>query len=91
MQMQRWQLFFRGHVQGVGFRFTSMQVAKRFAVTGWVKNLPDGSVEMHIQGTPNELELYLDSLQTAISGKISAVEKVVASVDSTLCGFEIRR
>lgn len=91
MRIQHWQLFFQGHVQGVGFRYTSTQVAKQLGITGWVKNLPDGRVELHIQGNSDELELYLESLEAAIYGTISGIEKVETAVDPTLRGFEIRR
>lgn len=91
MQIQKWQLLFRGRVQGVGFRYTSAQVAKQLGISGWVRNLPDGRVELHAQGTSDELELYLESLQSAIHGTISEIEKVVSSADPSLCGFEIRR
>ncbi len=40
--------FFEGNVQGVGFRYTVKNLAKGFEVTGWVKNLPDGRVEMEV-------------------------------------------
>ena len=46
MDRVRFLVIFSGRVQGVGFRYTSNQIAWRFDVTGWVKNLPDGSVQM---------------------------------------------
>jgi acylphosphatase len=42
------QVFYEGHVQGVGFRFTVRHIAKGFDVTGWVRNLPDGRVELQV-------------------------------------------
>jgi len=42
-------IVFSGRVQGVGFRFTCHQIARRYELTGFVKNLPDGSVELLIQ------------------------------------------
>ena len=44
------QVFYEGHVQGVGFRFTVRHIAKGFDVTGWVRNLPDGRVELQATG-----------------------------------------
>lgn len=47
----RMHVVFSGHVQGVGFRQTTTQIAKSFPVTGWVKNLPSGNVEMVAEGS----------------------------------------
>ena len=43
------RVFYSGRVQGVGFRFSSKQTARGYDVCGWVKNLPDGRVELHVQ------------------------------------------
>ncbi len=58
----RLQVYFSGHVQGVGFRYTVQRLALGFDVTGWVKNLSDGRVEILIEGERGELEAF----QTAI-------------------------
>ena len=50
--MVRKHIYFSGRVQGVGFRFQAGWAAKRFGLTGWVKNLYDGRVEMEVQGDP---------------------------------------
>ena len=47
----REHIIFRGRVQGVGFRYQAMVAARSFGLTGWVENLPDGAVEMEVQGT----------------------------------------
>ena len=48
----REHIIFHGRVQGVGFRYQAMVAAREFGLTGWVKNLEDGSVEMEVQGAP---------------------------------------
>jgi acylphosphatase len=48
----REHIIFHGRVQGVGFRYQAMYAARTYGLTGWVENLPDGSVEMEVQGTP---------------------------------------
>ena len=50
---------FAGRVQGVGFRFSTKQLATGFDVLGWVKNLPDGTVELQVKGEPEEVDEFL--------------------------------
>ena len=49
-KLTRWHAVFAGHVQHVGFRYTAYYLAKSLYLTGWVDNLPDGRVEMEVQG-----------------------------------------
>jgi acylphosphatase len=53
------QVLYEGHVQGVGFRFTVRHIAKGFDVTGWVRNLPDGRVELQVTGEEDELDAFI--------------------------------
>ncbi len=50
---------YTGRVQGVGFRMTTKWIARRFDVTGYVKNLADGRVELAAEGSPAEVEAFL--------------------------------
>jgi len=85
------QVFFAGHVQGVGFRYTTAQFAQRFDVTGWVRNLEDGRVEMFVQAEAAELETFLAEIRKSeLAGHFSDLELVPASPDETLRGFAIR-
>ncbi|MDO4285694.1 MAG: acylphosphatase [Eubacteriales bacterium] len=62
----RKHILFYGRVQGVGFRYYARHKAAQLALTGWVRNLPDGSVEMEVQGPEeriDELILFLESRQ----------------------------
>ena len=52
-----------GRVQGVGFRFFVQTEAKKRGITGWVKNMDDGTVTMEIQGTPEQLESLTERLK----------------------------
>jgi len=56
------QVFYEGNVQGVGFRWTVRDAAKGFDVTGWVRNLPDGRVELQVNGEENEVRAFLDRI-----------------------------
>ena len=52
-----------GSVQGVGFRYFTQQAAARLNITGWVRNLPDGSVEAMAQGSEAAMKEFLQLLQ----------------------------
>ena len=61
----RLHVYFSGHVQGVGFRYSVKQLSLEFDVTGWVKNLPDGRVELMAEGERNELETFQAAIPNA--------------------------
>ena len=52
-----------GRVQGVGFRFFVQQNALEIGLTGWVRNMEDGSVEMEVHGAPANILSHLEALQ----------------------------
>lgn len=56
-------VIFKGRVQGVGFRYTCYRMAGNYEVTGFVKNLPDRSVELWAQGPVTEVETYLQAIE----------------------------
>jgi acylphosphatase len=56
------QVFYEGRVQGVGFRFTVRHIAKGFDLTGWVRNLTDGRVELQVSGDEEEVRAFLDQI-----------------------------
>ena len=60
----REHIIFSGRVQGVGFRYQATYAAKRVGLTGWVENLPDGSVEMEVQGTPAGIGMLLTHMRS---------------------------
>ncbi len=58
----RYAMRWTGTVQCVGFRWSNQTIARQRGLTGWVKNMDDGSVTMEIQGTPTALTRHLDAL-----------------------------
>ena len=61
--MIRKHIIAHGRVQGVGLRFTVTGFAKKYNVTGWVRNLYDGTVEMEVQGDENSIRQMLVQIQ----------------------------
>ena len=60
--MIRKHIFFTGRVQGVGFRYQSAYYARSLGLTGWVRNLSDGRVEMEVQGRETLINQLLISV-----------------------------
>jgi len=79
-----------GTVQGVGFRYTTERVARRFAVSGYVKNLPDGRVEMVAEGDSAELGRFMVALEDAMSGYIQDRQMDERPGTGEFLGFTIR-
>ena len=85
------QVFYTGRVQGVGFRFSVKQLAKGFEVTGWVRNLPDGRVELQLMGEDGEVEEFLQEIQDShLGGFIREKEQHTVSLLENGTGFSIR-
>lgn len=88
--MIRRTVHFSGRVQGVGFRYTTCRISARFAVTGYVRNLPDGRVEAVMEGRAAEITGFVDSIAGEMHGCIGEI----ASVDSAATGefdqFDVR-
>ena len=92
MNRGRLQVFYSGRVQGVGFRHTVKQVAAGYDVTGTVRNLPDGRVELVAEGEREELEVFRQGVRDAgLAGFIRQEEAQWLAASSLLRGFEVVR
>ncbi len=79
-----------GRVQGVGYRATVRHHASQFGIAGTVRNLPDGTVEVHAQGTPEQLEGFLQALEKdAGFGNVETVEITKRQYHTPFNGFRI--
>ncbi|MFN0126826.1 MAG: acylphosphatase [Verrucomicrobiales bacterium] len=83
---------YEGHVQGVGFRYTVKSIARGFEVSGTVRNLPDGRVELvAASADPEELEAFLHDIavDSPLAHHIKRVETQQIPAPGGLRGFEI--
>lgn len=85
------QVFYEGHVQGVGFRYSVKQIAQGFDVTGWVRNVPDGRVELQVNGDAAELDAFLQAIgQSELRAHIHKQTETPLADTVIARGFEIR-
>lgn len=86
----RYTVDFRGRVQGVFFRATTRDLAREFAVTGWVRNEPDGSVRLVAEGETDELNRFIDAIQRAKRGNIDETNIDKTTGTGEFQGFGVR-
>lgn len=92
MKRCRMCIFYSGHVQGVGFRYTAKTVAAGFEVTGTVRNLSDGRVELTAEGARAELEAFRTAIRDAgLAGLIRDEAITWSDAQNVMHGFEIVR
>jgi len=90
VKRKRMHLLYSGRVQGVGFRYTTRKVADGFEVTGTVRNLADGRVELLAEGTENELDAFREGIRDAgLEHFIKNEEVKWAEAENNFRGFEI--
>ena len=83
------RVFYEGRVQGVGFRWTTKNLARGYEVTGSVRNLPDGRVELLVSGEMDEVEAFLEAIaESDLKSHIKKVDKH-AIAPLSVRGFEI--
>ncbi len=87
-----YQVHYSGRVQGVGFRYSVKQVAAGYEVVGWVRNLPDGRVELQAGGNSGELDAFLAAIAAGhLGGYIKeTLRNDLDAPASVWTGFEIR-
>jgi acylphosphatase len=88
----RVRLVVQGRVQGVGFRYAASEAATETGVAGWVRNLPDGSVEIVAQGSPAAVARMTAWAQGGSRfASVDGVHVDELPPSPNLSGFEIRR
>ncbi len=85
------RVFFSGRVQGVGFRASCHYLARGFEVAGYVRNLDDGRVEVLVEGPTSEIERFLASIRTEMTGYIDEERSEPEPLgENALHGFRIQ-
>lgn len=90
--MCRKRVIFSGRVQGVGFRYTTQSIARRYPVSGFVRNLSDGTVELEAQGDGRSVDDFLAEIGRSFEGNVRDrdVTELPAEESSSESGFSIR-
>lgn len=87
---ERVHVLYEGRVQGVGFRYSTKMVARGFEVSGWVRNLADGRVEMAAEGARQEIDDFLEAIRESHLGGLIHHEEATWGAAEGLKGFVIR-
>lgn len=88
--MDRMTTYFSGYVQGVGFRFTAVAVARRYpGVTGRVRNLADGRVQLIAEGSRTDLEALVAKIREDMGAYIRSVDTNFTPGTGEFDGFQI--
>jgi acylphosphatase len=83
-------VYYAGDVQGVGFRATAARLAHRHpTVSGWVRNLPDGRVELLVDGPAEAVAAFLADVRDRMAGHIASEETVDRERGGPLDGFRV--
>lgn len=87
---QRRTVYFSGHVQGVGFRAMTAHVARRHTVSGYVRNLRDGRVELVVEGLADNLDAFQREVEHALQSHIQQVDASASPATGEFGGFTVR-
>ena len=86
----RYTITFIGQVQGVGFRYTTVNVASGYRVTGWVRNEHDGSVVCVAEGEQAELDRFVSAVKEAMQRYVRDVRIGTKPATGEFSGFAVR-
>jgi acylphosphatase len=87
---RRLHAYYSGEVQGVGFRYSAQRAAEPLDITGWVKNLRDGRVELVCEGEKDALDSFLRKIDAMFSSYINNKDVEWTSACGEFEGFDIR-
>ena len=87
---QQCEVYYSGRVQGVGFRYTVRMIAGRFAVAGFVRNLPDGRVQLVAEGPADQLGRFFNAIDTEMGHYIQDTRQQMSPATGSFSGFDVR-
>jgi len=90
MPVHRTTIHYTGHVQGVGFRYTTHSIARGHNVTGYVRNLPDGRVELVVEATRQETDAFLETIRDRLGNHIRKEQLDSSPATDEFAAFDIR-
>ena len=90
LKMKRLHVCYSGLVQGVGFRYTAQDIAQGLGLTGWVKNLEDGRVEVMAEGTEGALKKLISKIGASLGRYIRSSDIEWGEAAGEFEEFEIR-
>jgi acylphosphatase len=90
-QRERREVFYSGHVQGVGFRYTTRSIAAQLPVVGLVRNLPDGRVQLVVEGSPATIDRLLARVEAELGRYIRGREVAVRAATGEFSSFDVVR
>src|ERR1051325_4435467 len=81
---------FSGRVQGVGFRYTVKNIVLPHSIRGYVRNLPDGRVELVMEGPDSEMDEIVQAIGQKMAGFVRKVDSNTLPASGEFAGFDIR-
>jgi acylphosphatase len=90
MANERRMIHFMGTVQGVGFRYAATRAADDLGLAGYVRNLPDGSVQCLAEGDGEKIDAFIADLRERFSGYVREVRQQVLPYTGDLAGFGVK-
>ena len=88
--VKRLHAYYDGSVQGVGFRYTAQRSAEALGLAGWAKNLPDGRVEVVLEGSEADIKKFLQKIESVFSLYIRDVDAEWGEATGEFSGFDVR-
>ncbi len=88
--MERSTCYFGGRVQGVGFRYTVLNIVQEYDVTGYVQNLSDGRVQLVAEGTKAELNSLIEKIKQRMEGFVEDVDVTISPATGEFRRFTIQ-
>ena len=90
MPSSRYDIIFTGRVQGVFFRATAQEIARRYGVTGWARNERDGSVRCVVEAEADDLDRFVAAIERAKRANIDNTDITRLDATGEFDGFTVR-